>query len=305
MEISELVTFIKVAETASFSDAAEQLFITQPAVSKRIAALESSLELKLFDRIGRQIQLTEAGQQLLPKAKSITAEIRDIKRSLTTQDEVLAGELKMATSHHVGLHRLPKTLKQYQKDYPNVVIEIDFTQSEDAYQQVLKGEAEIAVITLSNNENPMIESIPIWSDPLMLVVGHEHELAQNVSNSNKQIDIEALARMPCVLPDQNTFTRQMVDKVLGSHGLKPNVRMSTNNFDTLTMLVSIGWGWSLLPSTLVNQNHKVLAAHDLILERRLGVIYHKQRTLSRSATAMMALLKQQILSSAPIQADQN
>lgn len=294
MEISELLTFIKVAETASFSDAAEQLFVTQPAVSKRIAALEASLDLKLFDRIGRQIQLTEAGLQLLPKAKKITAEIRDIKRSLTAQDDVLAGELKMATSHHIGLHRLPKALKQYQSDFPNVVIEIDFTQSEDAYQQVLKGDTEIAVITLSNDENPTIESIPIWSDPLMLVVGHDHPLAQHASQMDKHIDIEQLASTPCVLPDQNTFTRQMVDKVLGSHGLKPNVRMSTNNFDTLTMLVSIGWGWSLLPSTLVNQNHKVLASSGLILERRLGVIYHKQRTLSRSAAAMMALLNKEI-----------
>jgi len=296
MEISELLTFIKVAETASFSDAAEQLFVTQPAVSKRIAALEANLELKLFDRIGRQIQLTEAGQKLLPKAKKITADIKDIKRSLTSQDEIISGELKMATSHHIGLHRLPNTLKQYQKDYPNVLIAIDFTQSEDAYQQVLKGDTEIAVITLSNDENPMIESIPIWSDPLMLVVGHEHELAVQVHDLDKQIDIEALASQPCVLPDQNTFTRQMVDKVLGNHGLKPNVRMSTNNFDTLTMLVSIGWGWSLLPSTLVNQNHRVLAAKDLILERRLGIIYHKQRTLSRSAAAMMALLKKEIQS---------
>jgi len=296
MEISELLTFIKVAETASFSDAAEQLFVTQPAVSKRIAALEANLELKLFDRIGRQIQLTEAGLKLLPKAKKITADIKDIKRSLTSQDEIISGELKMATSHHIGLHRLPNTLKQYQKDYPNVLIAIDFTQSEDAYQQVLKGDTEIAVITLSNDENPMIESIPIWSDPLMLVVGHEHELAVQVHDLDKQIDIEALASQPCVLPDQNTFTRQMVDKVLGNHGLKPNVRMSTNNFDTLTMLVSIGWGWSLLPSTLVNQNHRVLAAKDLILERRLGIIYHKQRTLSRSAAAMMALLKKEIQS---------
>ena len=295
MEISELVTFIKVAETASFSDAAEQLFVTQPAVSKRIAALEASLDLKLFDRIGRQIQLTEAGQQLLPKAKKITADIKDIKRSLTTQDEVLSGELKMATSHHIGLHRLPKALKQYQNDFPNVLIEIDFTQSEDAYQQVLKGDTEIAVITLSNEENPMIESIPIWSDPLMLVVAHEHELALSKARSGQGINIQDLASTPCVLPDQNTFTRQMVDKVLGNHGLKPNVRMSTNNFDTLTMLVSIGWGWSLLPSTLVNKNHQVLAANELILERRLGIIYHKQRTLSRSAAAMMALIKKERL----------
>ena len=143
LDIAELLTFIKVAETKSFSEAGLALFITQPAVSKRIAALESSLETKLFDRIGKQVQLTEAGVRLLPKARKIVEDLQDIKRSMTLQMEDVSGELRIAISYHIGLRRLPPLLKRFQENFPNVQLEIDFTQSEDAYQQVLKGLTEL------------------------------------------------------------------------------------------------------------------------------------------------------------------
>lgn len=286
LDIAELFTFIKVAETKSFSDAAEQLFVTQPAVSKRIAALESSLGVKLFDRIGRQIILTESGNRLLPKAIRIANDLKDIQHSMTLQMEDVSGELRITTSHHIGLRRLPNTLKKFQNNFPNAQLTIDFPQSEQAYQQVLKGDVELGIITLSNEDDPLIESIPIWSDPLTCVVSHDHPLAR-VQNLN----LEELANYPCVLPNENTFTRQIADKVFGKQGLKPKVRMNTNNLETLAMLVSIGWGWSLLPSTLVDDKLVILNHPDLNVERRLGVIHHKQRTLSRAAIAFIELLK--------------
>ena len=288
MDIAELLTFIKVAETNSFSEAALRLFVTQPAISKRIAALESSLGVRLFDRIGRQIILTEAGIRLLPKAKQIANDIKDIQHSMTLQTEGISGELGIATSHHIGLRRLPNILKKFQINYPLAHLDIDFTQSEDAYQQVLKGDVEIGIITLSNQDDHLIESIPIWSDPLTCVVSRDHPLAK-VSN----LDLVELAKHPCVLPNENTFTRQIAEQVFGKQGLKPLVRMNTNNLETLAMLVSIGWGWSLLPSTLVDDKLVVLNHPDLNVERRLGVIHHKQRTLSRAALVFIELLKQE------------
>ncbi|AEF54932.1 LysR family transcriptional regulator [Marinomonas posidonica] len=287
LDIAELITFIKVAETHSFSDAATRLFVTQPAVSKRIAALESNLGVKLFDRIGRQVQLTEAGIRLLPKAKKMAEDLEDIKRSMTLQMQDVSGELRLSTSHHVGLHRLPDSLKRFQQDYPSAQLEIEFTQSEEAYQDVLKGHAELAVITLSNKENSLLESIPIWSDPLTCVVSKDHPLTLL-----DQISLVDLAEYPCVLPNKNTFTRQIAEQVFGKQGLKPQVRMNTNNLETLAMLVSIGWGWSLLPSTLVDDRLTVLNFPELNVERKLGVLHHKQKTLSRAANAFITLLKQ-------------
>jgi len=286
IDIAELLTFIKVAETSSFSEAGSQLFVTQPAISKRVAALEASLGVRLFDRIGRQVQLTEAGIQLLPKARKMAEDLQDIKRSMTLQMQDVSGELRLSTSHHVGLHRLPKSLKYFQEKFPSAHLEIEFTQSEEAYQDVLKGRAELGIITLSNKENPFIESLPIWSDPLTCVVSKDHPLALS-----KTVSLLELAQHACVLPNKNTFTRQIAEQVFGKQGLKPKVRMNTNNLETLAMLVNIGWGWSLLPSTLVDEKLVVLNIADLNVERELGVIYHKQRTLSRAAIAFIELLK--------------
>ncbi|GAA0834929.1 MAG: LysR family transcriptional regulator [Marinomonas sp.] len=290
MDIAELLTFIKVAETKSFSEAALRLFVTQPAISKRIAALESTLGVKLFDRIGRQIILTEAGTRLLPKAKKIADDLKDIQHSMTLQMDDVSGELRLATSHHIGLRRLPTILKKFQVRYPQAKLDIDFTQSEEAYQQVLRGEVEIGIITLSNKDDHLMESIPIWSDPLTCVVSRDHPLAKV-----KNLDLAELANHPCVLPNENTFTRQIAEQVFGKQGLKPQVRMNTNHLETLAMLVSIGWGWSLLPSTLVDDKLIVLNHPDLNVERRLGIIHHKQRTLSRAALAFIELLQHESL----------
>ncbi|MFD1384566.1 LysR substrate-binding domain-containing protein [Rhodanobacter aciditrophus] len=286
MDITELLTFIKVAETESFSDAAEALFVTQPAVSKRVAALESSLNVKLFDRIGRKVQLTEFGHRLLPKARRIAEDLSDIKRSMSLQMEDVTGELHITTSHHIGLHRLPNTLKAFQQRYPQAEIKIDFTQSEEAHRQVLKGEAEIGVITLSGQSEQMLTAIPIWSDPLKCVVSVDHPLAQRT-----EVDVVELAKYPCLLPHDNTFTRQIAEKVLAVHGVRPQVRMSTNNLETLAMLASIGWGWSLIPSTVVGDQLVELNLPALNVERKLGIIHHRQRTLSQAASAFIAMLQ--------------
>ncbi|MBM6550142.1 LysR family transcriptional regulator [Marinomonas ostreistagni] len=287
MDIQELLTFIKVAETQSFSEAAAALFVTQPAVSKRIAALESNLNVKLFDRIGRTVHLTEAGIRLLPKAKRIADDLTDIKRSMSLQMEDVSGELHIATSHHIGLHRLPETLKRFQQTYPEAEIKIDFTQSEDAHRQILKGEAELGIITLSGQREENLNAIPIWSDPLKCVVSVDHPLA-----SKTRVDVVELSKYPCVLPHENTFTRQIAEQVFAVNGVRPQVKMNTNNLDTLAMLVSIGWGWSLIPSTVVNEQLVVVDLPALNVERDLGVVHHKQRTLSRAATAFIKLLQE-------------
>ena len=107
MDLASLDTFIAIAETGSFSAAGERLHLTQPAVSKRIAALEQQLDARLFDRIGREISLTEAGRALLPRAYQILNVLDDTRRALTNLNGEVSGRLTLATSHHIGLHRLP------------------------------------------------------------------------------------------------------------------------------------------------------------------------------------------------------
>ncbi|MCB1850736.1 MAG: LysR family transcriptional regulator, partial [Gammaproteobacteria bacterium] len=113
MEINDLKAFAAVAESLSFSRAADQLHITQPAVSKRIASLEEKLGTRLFDRIGRNVALTQAGDLLFAHTTRILREIDNLRRSISDLNQEPTGTLTMGTSHHIGLRRLPPVLQAF------------------------------------------------------------------------------------------------------------------------------------------------------------------------------------------------
>lgn len=149
MDLANLSAFIAIAETGSFSGAGERLHLTQPAISKRIAGLEQQLDVRLFDRLGREVSLTEASRALLPRAYQILNVLDDTRRALTNLTGEVSGRLTLATSHHIGLHRLPPLLRAFTRQYPAVALDIQFLDSEVAYEEILHGRAEIAVITLA------------------------------------------------------------------------------------------------------------------------------------------------------------
>src|SRR5690606_24029265 len=118
MDWASLSAFVAIADRGGFSAAAEQLHLTQPAVSKRIAQLEQVLDVRLFDRLGRQVVLTEAGRLLLPRARQMLAEADAARRALQDLGQEIGGRLSLATSHHVGLHRLPALLRRFTALHP-------------------------------------------------------------------------------------------------------------------------------------------------------------------------------------------
>ncbi|MCP3690188.1 MAG: LysR family transcriptional regulator, partial [Gammaproteobacteria bacterium] len=113
MHISQIRAFLAVAELESFSLAAERLHVTQPAVSKRIRQLENNIKTDLFDRIGKRSLLTPSGLAFLPRAERILQELKAFKAELSHQHEQPSGTLTLATSHHIGLHRLPSVLRDF------------------------------------------------------------------------------------------------------------------------------------------------------------------------------------------------
>ena len=118
MDLNELSAFVAVAEHESFSRAAAALHLTQPAVSKRIAALEADAGVRLFDRVGRGVRLTDSGRMLLPRALEMLASLADTRRMLRNTQGRVDGVLRLATSHHIGLHRLAPVLRAYKQRYP-------------------------------------------------------------------------------------------------------------------------------------------------------------------------------------------
>jgi DNA-binding transcriptional LysR family regulator len=294
MDLAALHAFVEVARTGSFSLAADALHLTQPAVSRRVAGLESELGARLFDRIGRQVTLTEAGTALLPRARALLHDAEDLRRLVSNLSGRVEGPLVMATSHHIGLRRLPPVLRSFTRQHPHVALEIRFMDSEAACKGVEAGELELAVVTLPLEPIAALETVPVWRDPLRFVVAADDPLG-----GVEAVRIEELARRPAVLPSSATYTRAILERAMRERDLTLDVRMSTNYLETLRMLVATGFGWSLLPQTLVDGEIRVLPVAWPVLERSLGVVVHRSRALSNAAKAMIACCRSAPTAGAP------
>lgn len=287
MDNQNLSAFIIVAENKSFSEAAYVLDVTQSTISKRIALLESRVGKKLFDRIARRVALTEAGQELLPRARRILKEYANALQAINDLSGNVSGILRLAISHHLGLHRLPDLLKIFSKTYPDVVLDIEFMDSEKAYERVMQAKSEIGIITLGSEIHPNIHKKEIWDDPLKFVCSEDHALSKLLDP-----ELEDLANFPVILPGLNTYTGRIVQNIFQYRQISLVTPMSTNYLETISKMVEIGLGWSVLPETLTKNLHSLSVNHTSI-KRQLGYIYHTKHTLSNAGVAFLSLLDQQ------------
>ena len=237
MEWNELRAFIAVADNASFSRAAEQLHLTQPAITKRIQALEASVGVSLFDRVGKRVYLTEAGALLKPRALDLLSALADTEVMLRNLHRRIDGRLALATSHHVGLHRLAPVLKAFSQRFTDVELDIEFVDSEAAHDLVRSGRTELAVVTLAPMPEPKLRSDRLWHDPLAFTIAADHPLA-----SEKRIALDRLSTYPAILPGLGTYTGRIVAERFARAGLPLRTAMATNYLETIGMLVGIGLG---------------------------------------------------------------
>ncbi len=280
MEIASLQTFIAVAEGGSFSRAADTLFLTQPAVSKRVSGLEDELNARLFDRMGRSVRLTEAGEALLTHARRVLAELEASRQAVADLQGTVGGRLRIATSHHVGLHRLPPVLRTFSSQYPEVELDLHFMDSEQACFAVERGDLELAVVTLPEAPPETLATETVWPDPLALVAAPDHPLARLA-----QPTAPRLAEHGAILPAPTTFTRRLLNEALRPYGIRLRVTLETNYLETIKMMVSIGLGWSALPRTLALPDLVEVAIPGIEIHRRLGLVHRIGRTLSNAAHA--------------------
>ena len=284
MDIQSIKAFITVSETGSFSRAAEALFLTQPAISKRIQALEHALGITLFDRIGKSVRLTEAGHALLPSCRRILDEIAESQRIISNLRQSTSGILSLATSHHIGIHRLPPVLLEFSSSYPDVELKLSFMDSEQACRQIINGTIEVAIITLPDEGNDRLELKPVWHDPLCIAVSRHHALA-----SESSCTIKRLLKYSAILPSRGTYTRQLIDDALGLDA-SVNTLLETHYLETIRAMVKTGLGWSMLPQSMLDESLTALDIKHVRTTRQLGTVVHSMRTKSNAANAMINLL---------------
>jgi len=286
MQINQISAFLAVAELGSFSLAAEQLHITQPAVSKRIRQLEISINTALFDRISKRIILTPNGKAFKPHAERILQELKSYRFSLSRQQDSPSGSLSFATSHHIGLHRLPGTLRDFKIRYPQVDLDLHFMDSEDACIAIANNELELAIVTLPEVADEKLHCEPVWIDQLVVVTADDHPLA-----GEQEIDPAELLEHAAILPSPGTFTRNIINSLFATSKDQLKIILETNYLETIKVMVAANLGWSILPQSMVDASLSSHRLRGLDVQRRLGIVTRKNRTLSLSSTAMIELLR--------------
>lgn len=284
MDINNLKAFIEVADKKSFSRSAESLKLTQPAVSKRIAALESELSAKLFDRVGRSVHLTEAGRVLLPSARQISSELSRIEDVICNLGNEISGTLCVGTTEHIGTYHLPAILKSFRSSYPDVEISLHFANSENTLKALTNGLLEIALCSTPGGQriHSKLTHNEAWKEKLVIAVSKTHPLA-----SESTINLESLSKCPAILPPVSTFTRKAIDDAMNNANLQTMVSIEASDFETIRSMTSIGLGWACIPDFQVDESLAVLDVEQFELSYSVSLVRHQDRTLSRAATAFL------------------
>ena len=286
MDTNTIKAFIAVAETMSVTKASKLLFLTQPAVSRRIAQLEEQLGVRLFDRVNKKMFLTVPGNELLPRCKKIMADIDFAAREASNLGNRVMGHLRIGMSHHVSLYRAPENLKRYQDLYPDVELDLNFLTSEEAIDLVSGGKLELAMVTLPPKNVANLDFIAVWRDELYIAIPNNKEYL-NAS-------LEQLSKRPVILPHLASTTRKNIDAIFRECNLSYTHVTETDNFEVISKMIETGLGWSVLPAHMMN-DHVVRAFTDkFVAIRNQGIVRHSQRQLSRASQALLDLMTDQL-----------
>jgi len=294
VDINNLQAFIEVAEKKSFSRSAESLNLTQPAVSKRIAALESELDSRLFDRVGRSVHLTEAGKVLLPSALKINSEVSRIENEIVTLGSVVGGKLSIAAAEHVGLDRLASMLKAYKENYPDVEMDVHFLKSDEALEKIENGQLDMCLCPVNDKNcerksRTNLINVQAWKEDLQVVAGRNHPLALK-----RSVTVAELARYPGILPLSYSTIRHSIDQLMTANAVTAEVAMEAIDFQTTRSMAVVGLGWALLPYSEVDESLTKIDMSDFNLDYSVGLVRNPDRSMSRAAKAFVTSLPAQL-----------
>jgi DNA-binding transcriptional LysR family regulator len=215
MNVAQIRTFIAVVDRGSFSEAAKELEISQPAVTMQIQALEAALGTALLDRRYRRVDLTEAGKVLLPHARSIVEQIEDARTEISALSGTVSGHVTIAASTTPGVYVVPRLLGAFVSTYPDVTVTVDVHDTSGVVDALEAGRAQLGV-TGAIVRSGKVDFEVLGSDELVLVCPAGDPLA-----TRSGVSIAELAEHPWVQRESGSGTRQVAEKVLAEHGVEP------------------------------------------------------------------------------------
>jgi DNA-binding transcriptional LysR family regulator len=246
MDIQELEAFWWIAKTGSFNRAAERLYLTQPSVTARIQALEKELGQSLFERKPRGVRLTDAGRVLLPHAERVLQDIRKARQAVTDLGAATGGTLMVGSALTTTTYALPEVLSKFKSAHPAVEVAVRTGRSQQIQQLVLEDAVPLGFVHSPLTSHPDVETIPLYSEPIVLVVPPGHALA-----GRSEVTAEQLAGQAFINSDRASGYWALVEQFWASAGLAPRVTMELDSIEAAKRMVMYGLGIAMLPQGTV------------------------------------------------------
>ena len=290
MNLDQIRNFHAVAVHKSFTIAAEKLFRTQPAISTQVRMLEEELGTRLFDRIGKKVYLTQAGNVLLDYAERLLSLHDEAKLAVTEVNATPKGKILIGANESTYLYVLPQIFALFKKKYPDVQISIYRNFSRKVLDKVRGNQLDFGIVTLPVPDREL-NILPIAEDELWLITSPGHPLAAQSSPN-----LEDVVSYPFIFHTAGT-TRERLRKHFRSWWDRLHISMELASIETIKKFVSIGMGVSIVPRSYAEEERRrgtlcLLPLNNLTLIRKLGLIYRKNRYLSRACIVFLEVVEE-------------
>lgn len=287
-ELSGMKAFATIAELGSFSKAAEQLNLTQPALTRKIKKIESTLNKPLFERTTRKVSLTPAGKALLPIAKSLIASLDAAIFNISDLTSNLHDTVTLSCIPTAVFYFLPCAIVQFHQRYPHIKVRIYEQGIETCMDSVRKGDVDFG-INMDFITYPEVDFIPLVNEPFVLACREDHPLA-----SRKLVEWRELVSQTLIGVRKSSGNRQLIERSLADKPWKLDWFYEVRHLSTSLGLVEAGLGVSALPCLAMphNGNSAVVSVPlvEPVIRRTLGMIRVKDRPLSAAAERFASLL---------------
>jgi len=290
VEIGQVEAFLAVGTFGGFRRAADALRVTQPAISARIRALETSLGVPLFVRSKTGLALSAAGRAFRPHAEQLLHAAASARQAVHDLRPSSGSAIQLAAALSICTYLLPDVLKRFQSAHPKVMITVRSGHSREVLEMVLAGQADIGIAR--SLHHPGVETLSLRDDPLVLVARPESQIARA-----RRAPLEEVAGQPLVFFDRGSSDWTLTHGLFRRAGLVPNVVLEVETIETAKRMVERGMGLAFLPHLAVVHEIRrrrlvaVEVAAAETLSRSLDVIHPRQRPLSPEALALLKTLR--------------
>lgn len=290
MELRDLKSFIAVAQHGSFTKASQQLFVSQPSLSKNIKRLEELLQVELLDRSTRYVRLTDAGRIVYDQSKKAMLALDEIPLLLNDLKQIYSGSIKIGIPPLIGTLFFPELARKFHEKYPNVQLELTELGAKRIWELVDNGHVNLGFVVLPANES-LFQMKPFIEDEFVLFIHENHPLA----NEN-EISISQLKDEKFILFSEEFTLHDLVIQACRDMGFIPNVVYKSSQWDLIIELVSSQLGITLLPKSIykkqVNKHVRIISLKEK-LRWNLGIITKKDSYLPFAVKEFLAFTEHQ------------